>query len=181
MRRQLDNLPLRKEPLQACEEFVRNVDRSGADAVRVFQRDPLPFGQVAGFLDAERGLDRLPRETSPTADGGIDINSEGTTVASRDTDSDQLEQVPAQGPPARAEDQIGQERREHRPRDMRLNLDRIEPMAESQPGHPLFRVLKGIREQHADLHGSSVSVLLPLKPYSRLDYESNGASPNRQA
>jgi hypothetical protein len=77
VRRQLHDLALREEPRQVRKEFVRNVDRDGADAVRIFQRDSLPLGQVAGFLDAERDLDRLARETSPTADGGIDINSEG--------------------------------------------------------------------------------------------------------
>jgi hypothetical protein len=65
MRRQLDDLAFREESLQIREEFVRNVDRRRANAVRVFQRDSLPLRQVAGFLNAERrSLSRINKFAS---------------------------------------------------------------------------------------------------------------------
>src|SRR5262249_5101450 len=137
MRRQLDDLAFREKPLQVREEFIRNVDRRCANAVRVFQRDSLPLRQVAGSLNAERSLNLLLRETGFAADGGIDVHSEGTTVTGRYSDSDHLDQVPADGPPSRAKDHVGQERSEHRARGMRLNLGRIQRAAESQPEQAL--------------------------------------------
>jgi hypothetical protein len=47
-----------------------------------------------------------------SADGGVDVDSEGTPVAGRDSDSDQLNQASADGPPSGTEDQVGEERRE---------------------------------------------------------------------
>jgi hypothetical protein len=81
MRRHLDDLAFREKPLQVREEFVRNVDRRCANAVRVFQRDLLPLRQVAGFLIAECSLNLLLRETGFAADSGIDVSRSSETGA----------------------------------------------------------------------------------------------------
>src|SRR5215471_10346593 len=131
MRRQLDDLAFREQPLQVREEGVWNVDRRCVHAVRVCQRDALPLRQVAGCRHAECSLNLLARETGFAANNGIDVHSEKATVTDRYADADHLDQVPADGPPSGAKDHVGQERSEHRARGMRLNLRWIQRAAES--------------------------------------------------
>src|SRR5215470_20430746 len=80
VRRQLDDLSLREQPLQLLEKLVRNVDGRRAHTVRVLQREPLALRQVVWLSEAERDLYLLPREAGLAANGGIDVHSEGTAV-----------------------------------------------------------------------------------------------------
>src|SRR5262245_5364839 len=112
MRRQLDDLSFREEPPQLREEFVWNVHRRRTHPVRVFQGDSLALRQASRFLDAECRLDRLVRQPGFAAGVGVDVDSEGTPVAGRYSDSDQLNQASADGPPSGTEDQVGEEPRE---------------------------------------------------------------------
>src|SRR5262249_20397302 len=137
VRRQLDDLALREQPLQLREELVRHVDGRRAHTVRIFQREQLALRQIARLVEAERDLDLLPREAGLAADGGIDVHSEGTAVEGSDPDADQLDEVAADRPSPRAEDRVGYQRGEHRARSVGLNLGRGERAANGQAGHSL--------------------------------------------
>ena len=108
MRRELDDLALWEKPPQLREEFVGNVYERRTNSVRVFQRDSLPLRQVTRFPSAECRLNRLLGQTDFAADGGVDVDSEGTSVTDRYADSNQLDQASADGPPSRAEDHVGE-------------------------------------------------------------------------
>src|SRR4030095_17063077 len=101
-----------KDPPRFREECVWNVPRRRPAPVCVFQGDSLALRQASRFLEAECRLDRLLRQPGFAADGGVDVDSEGTPAAGRYSDSDQLNQASADGPPSGTKDQVGEEPRE---------------------------------------------------------------------
>src|SRR5262249_56940156 len=97
---------------QLREDFDWTVQGLRTDPGAIFQGDSLALRQASRLLDAECRLDRLLRQPGFAADGGVDVDSEGTPVAGRYSDSDQLNQASADGPPSGTEDQVGEEPRE---------------------------------------------------------------------